>query len=65
MLKGRTLYIIWHTTDVIERAKERKIEISIPEAKQILRNMDKNYDATIGINWYTIDIETDDFISSS
>ena len=65
MLKGRTLYILWHTTDIIDRAKERGIDLSIQDAKQILKNLDRNHDATIGINWGVIDFVTDNYIETT
>jgi hypothetical protein len=47
--------IIWSVPDVLEQAKERGIKISKKEAEEILDRMENKHDATIGINWDTID----------
>ena len=51
---------IWQVDDVIERAKEREIEISTEQAEEIIHRIDRKQDATLGISWDTIDFYIDD-----
>ena len=46
---------IWCEDDVIGRANERNMSITIEEARGILEDMDNNHDAEMGITWDTID----------
>ena len=46
--------IIWSVEDVILRAKDEGVEISVKEAQDILKSMDEGHDAEIGINWDVI-----------
>lgn len=47
--------IIWSVGDVIDRARERGVKVSQSEAEDIIEEMEHRHDATIGINWDTID----------
>jgi hypothetical protein len=51
---------IWTRDDVLERAKERGLTISLEEADQIIDRIDRRQDATLGITWDTIDAYLDD-----
>jgi len=46
---------IWCEDDVLERAKEKGIECSREQARDILDQMDRKQDCSIGISWDTID----------
>jgi len=46
---------IWCEDDVLERAKEKGIECSREQARDILDNMDHKQDCSMGISWDTID----------
>ena len=52
---------IWQVDDVISRAKDRTISIKHEDAKNIVSALNKDHDASVGINWDTIDIYLDDF----
>lgn len=51
----KTITITWSTEDVLTRAEELEIDITEEQADQILEKMDREHDATIGINWDVID----------
>ena len=51
---------IWSVDDVLERAKERKIKISKKQAEEVIDRIHRKQDATLGINWDTIDCYLDD-----
>jgi len=51
---------IWCVEDVLDRAEERGINISRREAEEIIDDIHKNTDATIGINWDVIDAYLDE-----
>lgn len=53
--KEHVCVIIWSVEDVLERANERGMKISKGEAEDIIEEMEHRHDATIGINWDTID----------
>lgn len=52
--------INWHVEDVMDRDEEMCDEndslLTLAQAQEVLRMMDKNHDANIGINWDVIDI---------
>jgi hypothetical protein len=50
------IFITWGIEDIIDRAKERGIKIGKKKAREILADIEKHHDATIGINWDVIDI---------
>jgi hypothetical protein len=49
----------WTVEDVKTRAYERNIQVSDEQAHEILRDIDHHQDASVGINWDTIDFYTD------
>ena len=51
---------IWSVDDVLDRAEERGIKISRSQAEQIIDEIHKRCDATIGINWDVIDTYLDE-----
>ncbi len=55
---------LWQDDDVIERAKERDIEVTEEEAREILAHIGRKWDANYGISWDTLDYYTDDFIET-
>jgi len=46
---------IWGVDDVLERAKEREINVTEEQARNILELIHRRQDATLGITWDTID----------
>lgn len=55
----RQIAIIWDIADVHSRAKEQHINITDEQALEILHNMKRQHDASIGINWDVIDAHLD------
>ena len=49
------IHIGWSTEDVLQRAKDNDVKITEDEANSILLEMQRDYDADVGINWETID----------
>ena len=49
------IHIGWSTEDVLQRAKDSDVKLTEDEANSILLEMQREYDADIGINWETID----------
>ena len=54
--------IIWSTEDVLHQAKQRDVKLTEDEANSILLEMQRDYDADVGINWETIDVYIDDLV---
>jgi hypothetical protein len=54
---------VWGIVDVIERAKERDINLSKQQAREILHLIDKGKDAGRGINWDVLDTVTNDYLT--
>jgi hypothetical protein len=50
----------WSTEDVLQRAKDNDVKLTEDEANSILLEIQRDYDADVGINWETID----DYIES-
>jgi len=50
---------------VIERSRERGINLSGQQAKEILSNIKDKHDATIGVNWDVIDVCVDFYLDES
>lgn len=59
---SNTIYMSWNVEDVLVRAEDRDIELTEDEARKILHQLDEKHDASIGINWDTIDCITDMFL---
>ena len=51
---------VWCVEDVLERAEERGIKISRKEAEEIIDEIHRKRDSTIGINWDVIDAYLDE-----
>jgi len=51
------IYISWGTDDILQRAEDLEVEpkISKEKAREILQEMERSHDATLGITWDTID----------
>ena len=56
--------IIWSTEDVLQRAKDNDVKITEDEANSILLEMQRDYDADVGINWETIDDYIEDLVDA-
>jgi len=50
----------WQLDDIIYRAKDRDIELTTEQAKEVACYMENNHDANNGINWDFIDFATDE-----
>ena len=50
---------IWSEDDVVGRALELRIEITAAEARDIIDEIDRKQDCTLGITWDTIDCYLD------
>lgn len=53
-------YHLWEVDDVMMRGKDRDIEIDKETAARILEAVNRNKDASVGINWDVIDYHTDE-----
>ena len=49
------IHIGWSTEDVLQRAKDNDVKLTEDEANSILLEIQRDYDADVGINWETID----------
>ena len=49
------IHIGWSTEDVLQRAKDSDVKLTEDEANSILLEIQRDYDADVGINWETID----------
>jgi hypothetical protein len=56
------IHIGWSTEDVLQRAKDNDVKLTEDEANSILLEMQRDYDADVGINWETIDDYIDDLV---
>jgi hypothetical protein len=54
--------LVWSTDDVLSRAAERKINLSKDEARSILKDIEDNHNANVGVNWDVIDAQTDHYL---
>jgi len=59
---GKTIDWTWSWEDILERAKERKINLSEQQCIEILAQVDHYKDAEIGINWDVLDSYTDMYL---
>ena len=53
---------IWQVDDVLQRAEERELTLTIKMAEQVIRNIDRNIDCDLGVSWTTLDVYTDDYL---
>lgn len=51
---------IWCEDDVIGRADEGNMSITLEEARQILATIEDKQDCSLGITWDTIDVYLDE-----
>lgn len=51
------IFISWCVDDILMRSEELEVKpkVSKKKAREILKEMEKNHDATLGITWDTID----------
>lgn len=49
-----TISITWHIDDVLTQAENDGVNLTEKDAKTILKQIQKNHDANIGINWDVI-----------
>ena len=54
---------IWCTNDVIDKAKEMRRRISKATANDIIHQIHRRHDASMGITWDTLESYIDDAIS--
>ena len=50
-----TIFPTWDITDVKKKAEELKIEMTEDEMLDILNYLDEEFDASLGINWSTVE----------
>ena len=53
-MENYTIQITWCVEDVLHQAEEEGIALTLEQCKEVLDHVDKNHDATIGINWDVI-----------
>lgn len=53
--KKKFIAIEWHTDDVLAQ----RPDLTVEQANNVLDELDKNHDATVGINWDVIDCVTE------
>lgn len=53
--KEAEIAIIWSVQDVVAQANHRHKPITYDQAYHILKEIKRNHDATVGINWDVID----------
>jgi hypothetical protein len=56
------IHIGWSTEDALQRAKDNDVKLTEDEANSILLEMQRDYDADVGISWGTIDDYIDDLV---
>jgi hypothetical protein len=55
-------YALWQVEDVLQRADERALHLSVNQAEQVLMRIQDKWDASIGISWDTLDFWTDEIL---
>ena len=60
---GKTIAHVWSVVDLMDRARERHINLSDQQCLEILARVDDGKDANIGINWDVLDSHTDDYLA--
>lgn len=58
------LFMSWHVDDVFAVVEDRfdSVEFSQEEAQQVLENMHRSHDASIGVNWDVIESHIDNVL---
>lgn len=54
--KDEVLVLIWSIEDVIFQANAEKIDITVEDAREIIKRIEHNYDPDVGVNWGVIDV---------
>jgi precorrin-6B methylase 2 len=54
-----TIFIEWSIEDVIEVAKQQKMRVTNKQAREVLSNIERHHDASLGVNWMTIECALD------
>ena len=54
--------LLWHLDDVLETAKGMEVEITIPEAEEILYRLKHHHDCNYGVTWEHVQYEIDSFV---
>lgn len=57
--KNDSIHIVWGVEDVIDRAKERGIDITHEQAVRVLDLMERYHDCNYGISWESMDVHID------
>lgn len=65
--RGEAIQIVWLLDDVFHQAREDGVELTVRQAKEVLQMLDREHDATVGVNWDTIsywiqEVTSDDYI---
>lgn len=60
--KKRIAVAIWCEDDVLELAREKGIKCSRKRAREIIDEVDRKQDATMGITWDTIGVYLDEYV---
>lgn len=62
-MKNETITITWSVDDILSRDTPRqgRRPLTREEAAEILQDLKRRHDATIGINWDVIDVFVDSF----
>jgi len=56
-----TLNIIWTSQEIIDHAKDGMgIDLSIEDARKVLRLLERKHDSEVGINWHSITCAIED-----
>jgi len=63
-IEGHVAVAIWQREDVLRRAKDNDIEITTEQADEIIDQIDRRHDCTVGINWDVLDYYIDDHLRS-
>jgi len=53
---------IWCEDDVLELARQKGIKYSRKRAREIIDEVDRKQDATMGITWDTISVYLDEYV---
>ena len=59
-----TLNIIWTSQDIIDQANDgMDIDLSIEDAREVLRLLERKHDSEVGINWQSITCAIEEIIA--
>lgn len=59
-----TIAIVWHIQDVIDTARDRlEYDLEEDDAREILSNIKRQHDATIGVNWDVIECHIEFYLA--